>query len=401
MSQTYNIHTMNKKLSIILKENEGKAGLESLIHAYQKVFGLKCSYYTEKVSQEFLSYCQRGKFFIEVVAYNSQREIFIQRDLVRNKNAWELIGGWINSDESFEEALDRVVAKETGSYLIEAVPIEIIRNTYYTSNNNKITHVGILYSGRLKDDKPVLENGIFTKQPQKYLKGKDRSIALIGQKILVTKILQPPVNEVVSYLNSKISRHFHKLFVKPISFIGSSYILQKETLNQIKPVDKTFLDVACGDDLTILKIQGKNRLVIANDISRDSLRKVSLKNKNKNIIFSNQNMLDMKFDKKFDVVIVKNVLHHLKNSDEMDYFLNNLKDIGNKYIVIDIIDPKLNIISKIWNRYYVSFLKDQGDFFLNYTQFKKIINLYFPNKKLNFSKIWTIKGPYMMAVIKP
>jgi hypothetical protein len=44
-------------------------------------------------------------------------------------------------------------------------------------------------------------------------------------------------------------------------------------------------------------------------------------------------------------------------------------------------------------------LDDQGDYFINYEQFNKIFNLYFPDHKIEFSKIWTVKGPYMMAVI--
>ena len=45
------------------------------------------------------------------------------------------------------------------------------------------------------------------------------------------------------------------------------------------------------------------------------------------------------------------------------------------------------------------FLDDQGDYFINYEQFKKIFELYFSDCKIKFTKIYTIKGPYMMAVI--
>lgn len=389
---------MNKKLIEILSKSDGRKELESLINDYQKIFGLKTTRYREKVNQVFFTYCQKGSFFIEVISYNSQREIFVQRDLTRNKNAWELIGGWINKGESFEDALDRVVAKETGSFLVEAIPVGIIKNTYFT-NNNSTNHTGILYIGRIKDDTSVLGNGMFTKTPEKYLNGKDRKIALLGQKMLANKILQPPVNEVISYSKNQPGHIFHKLFVKPLSYIGSSRIIQKRTMDQIKESDKSILDVACGDDLTILKIQEKGKLVVANDISRNSLKKISVKDKNKNVIFSNQNMLDIKFNKKFDAVIVKNVLHHLGNPEEIDYFLNNLKRLGNKFIIIDIIDPKLNLLARLWNKYYVLFLDDQGDYFINYEQFKKIFKLYFADSKIEFSKIWTIKGSYMMAVI--
>lgn len=389
---------MNKKLLEILSKADGRKELDSLINDYQKIYGLKTTHYRERVNQDFFTYCQKGSFFIEVIAYNSQREIFVQRDLIRNKNAWELIGGWINQGESFEDALDKVVAKETASLLVEAIPVGILKNTYFT-NDNSTDHTGILYIGRIKDDTPVLGNGMFTKTPEKYLNGKDKKIAVLGQKILTSKILQPPVNEVDSCSRNQLGHVFHKLIVKPLSYIGSSRIIQKRTMDQIKESDKSVLDVACGDDLTILKIQRRGKLVVANDISRNSLKKISVKDKDKNVIFSNQNMLDMKFNKKFDAVIVKNVLHHLGNPEEIDYFLNNLKQVGKKFIIIDIIDPKLNLLARLWNKYYVLFLDDQGDYFINYEQFKKIFKLYFSDSKIEFSKIWTIKGPYMMAVI--
>jgi ubiquinone/menaquinone biosynthesis C-methylase UbiE/ADP-ribose pyrophosphatase YjhB (NUDIX family) len=390
---------MNNKLLEILNNQDGRKELEGLLGDYQRIFGLKYTHYRERVSQDFFTYCQKGSFFIEVIAYNSQREIFVQRDLTRNKNAWELIGGWINQGESFENALDRVVAKETGSLLVEAIPIGIIKNTYFT-NDNVTSHTGILYIGRIKDDEPMLKNGMFTKSPEKYLSGKDKKIAILGQKILANKILAPPINEVISYSKNQIRRFFHKTIIKTLSYIGSSRIIQKRTIDQIKSSDKSVLDVACGDDLTILKIQREGRAIVANDISRDSLKKISLKDKNKDVIFSNQNMLDMRFNKKFDAVIVKNVLHHLGNPEEIDYFLNNLKSVGKKFIIIDIIDPKLNILARMWNKYYILFLDDQGDYFIDYEQFKKILKLYFSDSKIEFSKIWTIKGPYMMAVVE-
>lgn len=389
---------MNRKLLEILDNRNEIKVLDGLIKDYQKVFGLKSYHYRERINHDFFTYCQKGSFFIEIIAYNDQREIFVQRDLVRNKNAWELIGGWVNQGESFEDALDRVVAKETGSLLVEAIPIGIIKNTYFTSGNS-IIHTGILYIGRIKDNASLLENGMFTKTPEKYLNGKDKKIAILGQKMLAKKILQPPVNEVISYSKNHFEHIFHDLIIKPLSYCGSSRIIQNRIIDQIKESEKSILDVACGDDITILKIQKKGKIVVANDISRNSLKKISLKDKGKNMIFSNQNMLDMKFNKIFDVVIVKNTLHHLGNPEEIDYFLNNLKQIGKKFIIIDIIDPKLNLLARLWNKYYTSFLNDQGVCFINYEQFKKIFKLYFSGSKIEFSKISTIKGPYMMAVI--
>ncbi len=397
-SQNYRIYDMNKKLLEILGDRGGIDVLDNLLKNYQKIYGLKSTSYRESVTQDFFTYCKKGSYFIEVIAYNSKREIFVQRDLIRNKNSWELIGGWVNPGESFEEALDRVVTKETGSILVEAIPVEIIKNTYVCGHEHT-AHTGIVYIGRLKEDSPILGNGMFTKTPEKCLTDKDKSIAAMGQKILKDKILQPPVNEVESYVKRPFGHFLHKGLVKPISYFFGSKIIQNKLMSQIKNTDKTVLDIACGDDLTVLKIQKMNKLVVANDICRDSLKKISSKDNDKKIIFSNQNMLDIKFDKKFDLVVIKNVMHHLGNPEEIDYFLNNLKSVGKKFVVIDIIDPKLNLLAKLWNKYYVWMLDDQGDYFINFEQFKKVFKLYYPSSKIDFSKIWTIKGPYMMAVV--
>lgn len=390
---------MNKKLIEILSESKSENKIDSLLKNYQIIYGLKNVSYSEKVSRNFLAYCKRGNYFVEVLAYNSKREIFIQRDLVRNQNSWELIGGWVNINESFEDALDRVVLKETGNILVEAIPVEIIKNTY-SSGRDSITHTGILFIGRLKDDTPLLGNGMFTKVPEKYLIEKDKELTIMGQELLKNKILQPPVNEVISYTKNKLGNLVHRLLVKPISYFAGSRIIQGVLLSQIKASDKVVLDIACGDDGTILKIKKQGKLVVANDISRRSLKKISNKNVEKDVIYSNQNMVDIKFAKKFDVVIIKNVMHHLNNPEEIDYFMKNLKLLGRKFIVIDIINPKLNFLAKLWNKYYIWMLDDQGDYFLNFDQFKKIFNLYFAKSKMEFSKIQTIKGPYMMAVIE-
>lgn len=389
---------MNKKLLEILGDQGSASDLDRLINDYQKIYGLKTAKYQESVTQNFFKYCQKGRYFVKVVAYNNKREIFVQRDLVRSKEAWELIGGWVDKGESFEDALDRVVLRETGSILVEAIPVEIIKNNY-KHGHNCATHIGILYIGRLKENSPLLGNGMFTKTPEKYLNKKDKGSAVVAQKILKNKILQPPVNEVESYVKRPLGHFFHKYFIKPISYLGGSKIIQNRLMSYIGTHDRSILDIACGDDLTILKIQKMDKLVVANDISRDSLKKISDKDLANNVIFSNQNMLDIKFNKKFDVVIVKNVMHHLSNPEEIDYFMNNLKSVGRKFLVIDIIDPKLNFLAKLWNTYYVWMLDDQGDYFINFEQFRKIFKLYFPSAKIEFSKIQTIKGPYMMAVV--
>lgn len=80
--------------------------------------------------------------------------------------------------------------------------------------------------------------------------------------------------------------------------------------------------------------------------------------------------------------------------------LEMLKQYGKRIIIVDIENPKNNIIAKIWNKYYITILKDHGGLFISFSQFKDIINLFFAQEaKIQFKRVATIKGYYMISVI--
>jgi len=67
---------------------------------------------------------------------------------------------------------------------------------------------------------------------------------------------------------------------------------------------------------------------------------------------------------------------------------------------MDVEDPKLTTRACLWNAYYVFMLKDQGGFFNNYEQFNKVLKAVYKHKKIDTKKVSTIKGHYMLAVVK-
>ena len=64
---------------------------------------------------------------------------------------------------------------------------------------------------------------------------------------------------------------------------------------------------------------------------------------------------------------------------------------------MDIDNPRKYWLARFWNNYYRYFLKDQGNFFIDYVTFCKYIHEIAPSTKIK--QIHTIKGNYMLAVI--
>lgn len=102
-----------------------------------------------------------------------------------------------------------------------------------------------------------------------------------------------------------------------------------------------------------------------------------------------------------NLVIFKNTLHHIKK-EYHEKVLTNLKKIAKQLIIVDVDDPQNSTFrSKLWNNYYVYLLGDQGDSFLTFNEFKKILNSEkFACYKLKTGVISTIKGNYFYASIK-
>ena len=190
--------------------------------------------------------------------------------------------------------------------------------------------------------------------------------------VLKSKVVEPPIEEIDSYTHLGVAKYVHNILVKPISYLGSSRILQNMILDKVSSgkAHETILDVACGDDEVVISLANLARLVVANDISRQTMLSLIKKSKSENIIFTNQNLLELNFKSKFDVVICKNVMHHMRNAVEIEVMLNVLKKLGKRIIIMDVENPKLHLLSKLWNNYYIRFLDDQGGSFISFDQFK-------------------------------
>ncbi len=96
------------------------------------------------------------------------------------------------------------------------------------------------------------------------------------------------------------------------------YALIREVLTK----DMTTLEVGCASGLVARAISNEVKKVYAIDISKKMIKKAKEINREANIHFSVQNSEQLEFeDCFFDVVIIANVLHILKNPE------NSLKEI--------------------------------------------------------------------------
>ena len=201
-------------------------------------------------------------------------------------------------------------------------------------------------------------------------------------------------NEVYKTLGWRIK--FHELVMKPISYYFSSRILKNELIKTIGDVKgKRIIDASCGEDNMCVKLRDMGAKVTCNDICMDSMKPLF---KNKGIKFINKSVFDLSTKRRYDVVLFKNTFHHLSSDKQIKECLKVLVKLGRKIVIMDIDNPRKYWLARWWNNYYRYFLKDQGNFFIEYERFCQYILDIAPNAKLK--RIKTIKGWYMLAVIE-
>jgi hypothetical protein len=162
---------------------------------------------------------------------------------------------------------------------------------------------------------------------------------------------------------------------------------------------RSIIDLSCGDDDFIFELEKKYlpEICLANDISWKLISLIKKKGGERNIIFTNHDIADLPFTKKFDLAVFKNTFHHVPFGAQAD-LLKKLSGLSKQFIIIDIEDPaRSNLLAKIWNWYYVHFLGDQGESFLTFKKFREIVTNNIKNKKIVFGMVNTIKGRYFYA----
>ena len=369
------------------------------VETYKGLYNLPELTHREKVDFEFFRLIKENYKFIVICVYNKKREFLVLRDLNKG-TGWELVGGYLEEDERIEDGVNRIVLRETGLVIDELQPIAIINNNF-EYNNRIVSHRGIAFTalvrGRIKLQ-PENIKIIHTKDVPGIMAYQDREILQKAKQIVESKSFEPPYEEIESAKKFILFYYINKYFVKIIGNFASKRI-QAKILTLISNNPKTIMDVSCGDDNFIFKLENlyNPKLYIANDISWKILSFIKNKSKKSNIIFTNHNVLDLPFRIRFDLIIFKNTLHHIPLIDRID-LIKRLLNLSKQLIIVDVEDPnRSNFLAKMWNWYYVHLLGDKGGTFLTLQKFKEIIEKNIKNKKSTFGSVDTIKGRYFYA----
>lgn len=374
---------------------------KSIIDIYKEVYKLPELVYEEHVSSDVFCFYKRTHYFVVVVVYNSKKEILLIRDF--NKNiGWEIPGGCVLDDENIENAIHRVVLKETGLEIDETEPIAIIKNNFIC-DGNLLSHIGVAFvassRGKVSDCSKNVKS-LFTKKIAIKTAYQNDRIIFIANKRINKKNDKVPSEEIDSVKKIFFPLYIvHNYIIKPIGSMASNKI-NRVVFNTITKRPNSILDVSCGDSFLLNKLYKtyKPKICFANDISWKTVR--AIKKENLEIIFTNHNVLNLPYKKIFDLVIFKNTLHHLNWKNQIKT-IDNLRKISKQLIIMDIDDPKnYSFLSRVWNLYYKYALNDCGKYFLSFEKFKKTINFKTTNEKFKLRAINTIKGRYFFISIE-
>lgn len=376
---------------------------ESIISKYKKIYELPELKYEERVSDNFFELCKKKHHFVVISIYNLKNENLLIRDF--NKAiGWELPGGYVNDGESIEEAVSRIVLNEVGLEIDELSPVAIIKNIF-ECGDKMIVHSGIAFMALSRGSVKLYPKNFqayFTSSIPEKIAYQNYKILSIVKNNLSAKIHEPPFREIDSIKSKNFSTPylFHKYVIKHIGNLSSRKI-KRAIFDLIEGTPMSILDASCGESSIVNELSEKYKpnICIGNDISWKTI--ALIKNKNSSVFFTNHNVLSLPYKIKFDLVILKNTLHHVEGRYQKEV-LDSLKKIANQLIVVDVDDPQNSTLkSKMWNSYYVNLLGDRGDSFLRFNEFKKMLGSEeFADCYVKTGIINTIKGDYFYASIK-
>lgn len=400
MGKTSHHEEASQNLSEAVVETVGQT-----VEKYRQLYGLPALEHVENVDYRFFLQAKRGAVFVVVAAYNHTREFLVIRNFSRG-SGWELIGGFveIGNSEGPEYAVSRVVRRECSLDAVEMTPIAVVKNVF-VCGKERITHIGLAYIAECEGSLSFSENivGDFSSHIPRRMLASDREVLALARKRLKEKTGVVPTEEIHSVHRFQSLIWIHEHVVSPFVHPFSSALMDSSLLSLIgRPA--SFLDVAAGDDDLVLKVYRRCHpfLCVANDITSAATKFLhSLTKGGEDVIFTNHNVLDLPFAKKFDVVLCKNTLHHMHSRAEIHALLTSLKKISKRLILVDVENPRTSSFrAKVWNWYYREFLGDQGGYFLSRPQFTETIQNFFPDCKKQFSNISTIKGNYMVVIVE-
>ena len=194
------------------------------------------------------------------------------------------------------------------------------------------------------------------------------------RKIYTSKFYQliHPNNEVLkkkiftSIYKSKHWVHSNNISNEIVSVSGPGSNLNKGAfvkINFFKKIIKdlkikSILDMACGDFLWMNKIIDQANIdYLGIDIVKELINENKSKYKKRKIKFKSYDIVNYSTKKKFDLIIIKDLLIHLKNSDILK-IIDNLRNMNFKYLALSSSTIKQNKDVIIGQHRQVNLLKE-------------------------------------------
>ena len=154
--------------------------------------------------------------------------------------------------------------------------------------------------------------------------------------------------------------------------------------------DDSVLDIGCGNGFVAYKLAGKAKSVTGIDIDRDNIE-IALKNyKQNNVKFIIGDATKYNFNEKFQVVILSNVLEHIK---DRSLFLQKISNNVDKILVrvptiergwLDLYKKELGLEYRLDRTHYIEYTRE------NFVDEIKSSGLKVVRMEVNFGEIWAI-----------
>lgn len=380
---------------------------EKELNVYSEIYSLPILTYNYNVTSIFFKYCKTKGNFINAVLYDKTGKIYLKQSGI---NCFHLPGGSLKYNLSVRESIKSLVENiDKNIFINEAEPVAFIKNIY-CNNNECFEHFGICVFIRVTF--PKRKNIPTFTVTNELLKSMDFEADCKLIKMFVKRFknlsnnhFDVQDNEITTNKRYYLRYSFHNFFVK--KFILNDFLKKKKVVRKIVKSEcqhsKNLLDVSCGDNSILFDFIDdiEARYMIANDISWSQIELVEPKNK---VIFTNHNALTFPFkEKSFDFVYCSNTLHHMENKESIQLLIKSMLRVGKKVMIYEIEDTNIvggfpYVLNKYW---YRGFLKDAGETFLKFYEFKEII-LSSVNKDTNvrFSSFRNVQGNYMIAILE-
>lgn len=404
---------------ILVKNFKDQSSILSILYdLYKEAYNIPVIESRVDLTDEYsFNYCTSRKHFVVVFPFWTNKELLMTETFFDNKVRWLPIAGSVQLKKR-ENYFDAAIRLSKQVYptieLGEMEPLAVMENHFFY-NGQTCSHFGIAFVARIRNQNPL--NDLFNDKTIRgqlispsIIKNKkfeepsatqwDKLVGLAKSYVNERNVYTVQEDEIQGYLSKKIRYQIHNLISKPLlrlfGRVTHKYSTKDVTLKIEELVlgangtDINLIDVACGDNPLVLNLAQKSdrfNLVVANDLSWFQLQDLQkhldsnrFKNVKSNVVFTNHDAKAMPFkDKYFDVLICKNVLHHMNDTEYLKHLVNEMNRISKKVIVIEVLDP---FYEGRWGRYRHKYVYDKllkeveaGDNFLSKEAFEEFCKL--------------------------